>query len=164
MTDNAAIEKKALELLGWERCGCLGHRINLIVKHSIDFPDVSKILFKCRKFDWSTVTFWEGYNYFVCRKLSNKFNKKSWSEEFRYFADQIRLKRDLSVNNKFISNTYLGYWQWIISLNPQLMAFLYCSVQGMIHELNLSQFYYLFINNVEWKFAFMMCQITILQT
>lgn len=49
MTDNAANEKKALELLGWERCGCLGHRINLIVKHSLDFPDVSKILFKCRK-------------------------------------------------------------------------------------------------------------------
>lgn len=49
MTDNAANEKKALELLEWERCGCYGHRINLIVKHSLDFSDVSKILAKCRR-------------------------------------------------------------------------------------------------------------------
>lgn len=47
--DNAANAKKALELLelGW--CGCYGHMIKLIVKYSLDFPDVCKILAKCRR-------------------------------------------------------------------------------------------------------------------
>jgi len=31
-TDNAANEQKAYEILGWDRFGCYGHKINLVVK------------------------------------------------------------------------------------------------------------------------------------
>ena len=49
VTDNAANEKKAIEILGWERSGCYGHRINLIVKNALEVTEVNKILSKCRK-------------------------------------------------------------------------------------------------------------------
>ncbi|XP_053374207.1 E3 SUMO-protein ligase ZBED1-like [Mercenaria mercenaria] len=49
VTDNAANERKAIQLLGWERFGCYGHRLNLAVKHSLDVPEVSRILGKSRK-------------------------------------------------------------------------------------------------------------------
>lgn len=49
VTDNAANERKAAEITGWVRFGCYGHRINLIVKHSLEVPELSKILGKSRK-------------------------------------------------------------------------------------------------------------------
>jgi hypothetical protein len=49
VTDNAANEQKAYELLEWTRFGCYGHRINLVVKNALKFPDVARILGKIRK-------------------------------------------------------------------------------------------------------------------
>lgn len=47
-SDNAANEQKAYEILGWNRFGCYGHRINLIVKNSLSFPEVTRVLGKAR--------------------------------------------------------------------------------------------------------------------
>ena len=49
VTDNAANERKAAVVLGWTRFGCYGHRINLVVKHSLEIPELSRILGKSRK-------------------------------------------------------------------------------------------------------------------
>lgn len=48
-TDNAANEQKAYEILRWDRYGCYGHRINLVVKHAVDIPEVNRLLGKARK-------------------------------------------------------------------------------------------------------------------
>lgn len=48
-TDNAANEQKAYEILRWDRYGCYGHRINLVVKHAVDKPEVNRLLGKARK-------------------------------------------------------------------------------------------------------------------
>lgn len=48
-TDNARNEQKAYEILGMQRFGCYGHRINLIVKNALAFPEVGRILGKARK-------------------------------------------------------------------------------------------------------------------
>jgi hypothetical protein len=48
-TDNAANEKKAYEILNWERFGCYGHRINLIVKNALGITEVNRLLGKARK-------------------------------------------------------------------------------------------------------------------
>ena len=47
-SDNAANEQKAYEILGWNRFGCYGHRINLVVKNSLSLPEVSRVLGKAR--------------------------------------------------------------------------------------------------------------------
>ncbi|XP_060567575.1 E3 SUMO-protein ligase ZBED1-like [Ruditapes philippinarum] len=49
VTDNAANERKAAELLGWTRFGCYGHRINLVVKHALEVTELNKILGKSRR-------------------------------------------------------------------------------------------------------------------
>lgn len=49
VTDNAANERKAFELLKWVRFGCYGHRLNLVVKSALSGPEVSKITAKGRK-------------------------------------------------------------------------------------------------------------------
>jgi hypothetical protein len=49
VTDNAANEKKAFELLGWPRFGCYGHRINLMVKRTLAIPELARIVAKGRK-------------------------------------------------------------------------------------------------------------------
>jgi len=49
VTDDAANEQKAFGLLNWIRFGCYGHRINLVVKHSLNIPELSKIIAKGRK-------------------------------------------------------------------------------------------------------------------
>ncbi|XP_069134524.1 E3 SUMO-protein ligase ZBED1-like [Argopecten irradians] len=49
VSDNAANERKAFELLGWTRLGCYGHRINLVVKHSLSVPAVQHMVAKGRK-------------------------------------------------------------------------------------------------------------------
>lgn len=48
-TDNAANEQKAFELLNWERFGCYGHRINLVVKLSLESPEIKKAIGKRKK-------------------------------------------------------------------------------------------------------------------
>lgn len=48
-SDSAANEKKAFQLLNWNRFGCYGHRINLIVKQSMDIPEVKLLTGKARK-------------------------------------------------------------------------------------------------------------------
>jgi hypothetical protein len=48
-TDNAANEQKAVKLLDWNRFGCYGHRINLVVKKSLNIPEVSSLLKKGRR-------------------------------------------------------------------------------------------------------------------
>ena len=47
VTDNAANEKKAIEILGWEHSGCYGHPINLIVKNDLEVTEVNKSLNDC---------------------------------------------------------------------------------------------------------------------
>ena len=49
VTNNAANERKAIEILGWERAGCYRHCINLIVKNALEVTEVNKILSKYRK-------------------------------------------------------------------------------------------------------------------
>lgn len=49
VTDNAANERKAFDLLKWTRVGCFGHRINLVVRNAMAIPEVSKIVGKGRK-------------------------------------------------------------------------------------------------------------------
>ena len=41
VTDNAANEKKAIEILGWERSSCYRHCINLIVKNAFEDTEVN---------------------------------------------------------------------------------------------------------------------------
>ncbi|XP_033747166.1 zinc finger BED domain-containing protein 4-like [Pecten maximus] len=48
-TDNAANEKKAFEILKWPRFGCYGHRINLIVKKSLEQTDITRLCGKGRR-------------------------------------------------------------------------------------------------------------------
>ena len=48
-TDNAANERKAYEINKWERFGCLGHKINLVVKNSLGVSELGKLLGKARK-------------------------------------------------------------------------------------------------------------------
>ena len=50
VTNNAANEKKAVEILGWERSDCYRHCINLIVKNALEDTEVNKVLSKCRKY------------------------------------------------------------------------------------------------------------------
>lgn len=49
VTDNAANERKAFDLLEWCRFGCYRHRINLIVKNALALPELSKVIAKGRK-------------------------------------------------------------------------------------------------------------------
>ena len=49
VTDNAANERKAFDLLNWTRFGCYGHRLNLVVKSALAIPEISKIVAKGRK-------------------------------------------------------------------------------------------------------------------
>ena len=44
-----ANERKAYDLLQWTRFGCYGHKINLMVKHDLGIPELSKIVAKGRK-------------------------------------------------------------------------------------------------------------------
>ena len=46
VTDNAANEKKAFDILSWVHFGCHGHRINLIVRHSLSKPVVQRLVGK----------------------------------------------------------------------------------------------------------------------
>ncbi|KAL5022683.1 hypothetical protein ScPMuIL_001838 [Solemya velum] len=49
VTDNAANEKKAFDILKWHRFRCYGHRINLTVKKALQVNEVSRIVGKGRK-------------------------------------------------------------------------------------------------------------------
>ena len=49
VTDNAANEKKAFEILNWTRFGCYGHRVNLAVRNSLSETNVSRLVGKGRK-------------------------------------------------------------------------------------------------------------------
>ena len=53
VTDNASNEKKAFQLLGWQRFGCYGHQINLMVKNALSSPEVKCLMGKAK----SLVTF-----------------------------------------------------------------------------------------------------------
>ena len=49
VTDNAANERKAFDLLNWTRFGCYGHMLNLVVKNALAIPEMSKMVAKGRK-------------------------------------------------------------------------------------------------------------------
>ena len=50
VTDNAANEKKAFEILNWIRFGCYGHRINLVVKNALSSSnEITRVIAKGRK-------------------------------------------------------------------------------------------------------------------
>ena len=49
VTDNAANERKAFDLLNWIRFGCYGHRVNLVVRNSLKENSVAKLIGKGRK-------------------------------------------------------------------------------------------------------------------
>ena len=47
VTDNAANEAKAIEtVLAWQRLGCSGHRMNLVMKDGLDLPEARKVVSK----------------------------------------------------------------------------------------------------------------------
>ncbi|XP_069107962.1 E3 SUMO-protein ligase ZBED1-like [Argopecten irradians] len=48
-TDNAANEQKAFRILKWQRFGCYGHRLNLIVKNALQVNEVGRLVGKGRK-------------------------------------------------------------------------------------------------------------------
>ncbi|KAJ8286540.1 hypothetical protein GJAV_G00040340 [Gymnothorax javanicus] len=49
VTDNAANEEKSFQILRWERFGCYGHRINLVVRKALAVPEVARLVGKGRK-------------------------------------------------------------------------------------------------------------------
>ncbi len=49
VTDNAANERKAIDILQWLHFGCYGHRINLVVKNALALPEISCIIGKGRR-------------------------------------------------------------------------------------------------------------------
>lgn len=48
VTDNASVEVKAFQDLGWERFGCLGHTINLVVRAALKDKTATKLISKGR--------------------------------------------------------------------------------------------------------------------
>ncbi|XP_033725237.1 zinc finger BED domain-containing protein 1-like [Pecten maximus] len=48
-TDNAANEQKAFRLLEWSRFGCFGHKLNLVVKNSLQSNNISRLTSKGRR-------------------------------------------------------------------------------------------------------------------
>ena len=44
MSDNAANEVKAFNLLAWPRLSCFGHNLNLSAKAGIALPEIAKII------------------------------------------------------------------------------------------------------------------------
>ena len=49
VSDNAANEVKAFKLLNWTRISCFGHNLNLVVKASLQIPEISELISKCRR-------------------------------------------------------------------------------------------------------------------
>jgi hypothetical protein len=49
VSDNAANETKAFQILNWERVSCIGHNLNLAVRDALFIPEISKIVAKGRK-------------------------------------------------------------------------------------------------------------------
>lgn len=49
ITDNAANEHKAFEFLNWDKFWYYGHRLNLVLKHSMDTPEMKNLLGKIKK-------------------------------------------------------------------------------------------------------------------
>ena len=49
VSDNAANETKAFQILNWERVSCIGHNLNLAVRDALSIPEISKIVAKGRK-------------------------------------------------------------------------------------------------------------------
>ena len=49
VTDNAANEKKAFDILNWTRFGCYEHRVNLVVRNSLTETNVARLVGKGRK-------------------------------------------------------------------------------------------------------------------
>ena len=48
-TDNAANERKAFDILKWDRFVYYGHRLNLVVKKALTVPEIDRLLGKGRK-------------------------------------------------------------------------------------------------------------------
>lgn len=48
VTDNASVEIKAFQLLEWNRLGCIGHIINLVIRDALKDPVLSKLVAKGR--------------------------------------------------------------------------------------------------------------------
>ncbi|XP_055997965.1 E3 SUMO-protein ligase ZBED1-like [Ostrea edulis] len=107
-SDNAANEVKAYENLGWSRFGCYGHRINLIVKHSLLVKEVDRILGKSRK-------------------LATFFHKSSSVTEMLLSKQKLLLNQE-QVGHKLIIdvatrwNSTLYMLQRLVEQTPVLMA------------------------------------------
>lgn len=108
VTDNAAIEKKAFELLQWVRFGCYGHRINLIVKK---FPGVPEVSCLCAK----------------GRKLVTIFHQSSSTTDALKVKQKLLLSSD-AVGHKLINdiptrwNSTLAMLSCLVEQTPALLA------------------------------------------
>lgn len=109
-TDNAANEKKAFELLGWDRLGCYGHRINLIVKNGLSVPEVGSLLKKAR------------------RLVSFFHSSSSATDELKKKQNELFPKPDPKADYKLIMdvctrwNSTFSMLERVIDLTPALVA------------------------------------------
>jgi len=44
VSDNAANDYKAFQILNWERISCIGHNLNLNVRDALCIPEISNII------------------------------------------------------------------------------------------------------------------------
>ena len=113
VTDNAANEKKAFELLQWVRFGCYGHRMNLVVKKCFEVPEVSHLCAKGRKL----VTF---------------FHQSSSTTDTLKVKQKLLLSSD-AVGHKLINdvptrwNSTLAMLSHLVEQTPALLAMAYDS-------------------------------------
>ncbi|XP_048753925.2 E3 SUMO-protein ligase ZBED1-like [Ostrea edulis] len=107
-SDNAANEVKAYEILGWSRFGCYGHRINLIVKHSLLVKEVDRILGKSRKL----VTFFH--------KSSSVTEMLLSKQKLLLNQEQVGHKLIIDVATRWNSTLYM--LQRLVEQTPVLMA------------------------------------------
>ncbi|XP_033724920.1 zinc finger BED domain-containing protein 4-like [Pecten maximus] len=107
-TDNAANKKKAFEILKWPRFCCYGHRINLIVKKSLEPTDIARLCGKGRRL-------------VTLLHTSSSVN------------DKLREKQELLLNPELVGhkligdvptrwNSTLAMLQRLIEQTPALMA------------------------------------------
>ena len=107
-TDNAANEQKAYSLLGWERFGCYGHRINLVVKNSLGNSEVAKILGKVRRL----VTFFH--------KSSSLTDEIHVKQKLLFPSNQVGHKLIIDVQTRW--NSTLQMLRRLLEQAPVLMA------------------------------------------
>ena len=108
VTENAANEQKAFEILEWQRIGCFGHRLNLVVKAGLGVTEISRIIARGRS-------------------LVSHFHRSSLSNEI-LMEKQILLLPEKAQGHKLINdvqtrwNSTLDMLQRLVEQTPALHA------------------------------------------